>query len=148
MEQKIKHVTKLLRIQYLLFLLLPVLQVVANECDWLDVGGYADNVLARYYLESATIILSIVSIPLALKLFSLVLKKKISSEKSSLVAIKKYLWWSGIRLLILEIAVLFSFEVYYLTLSNVGGLCALIGLTASVFCLPSEKRLREEMNIY
>ena len=34
-----------------------------------------------------------------------------------------------------------------MTLNNIGGLCALIGITASVFCLPGEKKLREEMNL-
>lgn len=36
---------------------------------------------------------------------------------------------------------------YYLTLSTTGNLCMLIGLTASLFCLPGEKRLRNELHI-
>ena len=32
-------------------------------------------------------------------------------------------------------------------LSSTGALCALIGLTASLFCLPGEGRLRKELHI-
>lgn len=36
---------------------------------------------------------------------------------------------------------------YYIMLSSTGALCALIGLTASLFCLPGEGRLRKELHI-
>ena len=36
---------------------------------------------------------------------------------------------------------------YYLMLSNKSILCALIALTASLFCLPGEGRLRNELKI-
>ncbi|MBP1613456.1 MAG: hypothetical protein H6Q13_904 [Bacteroidetes bacterium] len=147
MEQQIKHITKTLQLQYLFFWLLPFFLVVAYECDWLEVGLYAIDLRMQYYLESAGILLAIASVPLALKLFRFVLKKKIH-ELSSPVALKQYLCWSALRLCILEVAVLFNIVVYYLTLNNLGALSALIALTASVFCLPGEKRLREEMNMY
>jgi hypothetical protein len=33
-------------------------------------------------------------------------------------------------------------------MSKTGGLCALIGLIATLFCIPGEERLRRELNIY
>ena len=50
-------------------------------------------------------------------------------------------------MLMLEAAVIINILTYYLTLSNTGLLCALITLTASLFCIPGEKRLREELHI-
>lgn len=47
----------------------------------------------------------------------------------------------------LAIVTFLNIYVYYTTLDNIGGLCALIGVTASIFCLPSEKKLKEELNI-
>jgi hypothetical protein len=36
-------------------------------------------------------------------------------------------------------------SVYYTTLSSIGGLCAFIALIASLFCIPGEKRVAEEL---
>ena len=79
-------------------------------------------------------------------LFSLVLKKKIDLLTIPL-ALKRYVQWSMVRLGLLEVAIVLNVLCYYLTLSNTGNLCMLIGLTASLFCLPSEKRLRNELHI-
>ena len=132
--------------QYYLFWLLPILLVVAYETDFLPVGLYADDPRMIYILETAGILTAIVCVPLSLKLFNIVLKKKID-EVHLKEALSKYVFWSGVRLGVLEIAVLLNVFVYYLTLSNVGAFCGLIALTASVFCLPGEKRMREELNI-
>lgn len=40
-----------------------------------------------------------------------------------------------------------GFLTYYGMLSTTGLLCALIALTASLFCLPGEERLRRELHI-
>ena len=92
------------------------------------------------------ILLTALCVPLALKLFSLVLKKKIDYMTIPL-ALKRYVQWSMVRLGLLEAAIILNVLCYYLTLSNTGNLCMLIGLTASLFCLPSEKRLRNELHI-
>ena len=84
--------------------------------------------------------------PLSLKLFSLVLKKKIDYMTITL-ALKRYVQWNIVRLGVLEVAIVVNLLCYYLTLSSTGNLCMLIGLTASLFCLPSEKRLRNELHI-
>ena len=44
-----------------------------------------------------------------------------------------------VRLALLAMPVLAGFLTYYMMLSNKGVLCALIALTASLFCLPGEK---------
>ena len=51
------------------------------------------------------------------------------------------------RLALLAIPVLVGFFTYYIMLSSTGALCALIGLTASLFCLPGEGRLRKNVHI-
>ena len=110
------------------------------------VGALVDNVQATYYFETIGILLTALCVPLALKLFSLVLKKKIDYMTIPL-ALKRYVQWSMVRLGLLEAAIILNVLCYYLTLSNTGNLCMLIGLTASLFCLPSEKRLRNELHI-
>ena len=133
MEEQIKRAVRNLNISYVFFWVLPAFLLGAGEFDLLPVGALVDNPQA-------------LCVPLALKLFSLVLKKKIDLLTIPL-ALKRYVQWSMVRLGLLEVAIVLNVLCYYLTLSNTGNLCMLIGLTASLFCLPSEKRLRNELHI-
>lgn len=146
MEEQIKRVVRNLNISYVFFWVFPAFLLGAGEFDLLPVGALADNVRVSYYLEVFGILLTAVCIPLSLKLFGLVLKKKIDHLTIAL-ALKRYVWWSHVRLGLLEMTILLNLLCYYLTLSSTGNLCMLIGFTASFFCLPSEKRLRNELHI-
>lgn len=146
MEKKIIKAIQVLRIQFYVVWILPILLVLLYETDILPVGLYADAPQTQFILENIGILLTIISVPLALKLFSTVLKKRINNV-SFTVALMQYELWSGIRLGILGLVALYNIIIYYFTLNNIGGLCALIGLTASLFCYPNEKRLRQELYI-
>lgn len=146
MEEQIKRVVRNLNITYVFFWVLPAFLIGAGEFELFPVGMLAENVRATYYFDTIAILLTALCVPLSLKLFSLVLKKKIDKLTIPL-ALKCYVRWSNVRLLLLELTILFSVFSYYFTLSNTGNLCMLIGLTASLFCLPSEKRLRNELHI-
>ncbi|NDV64331.1 hypothetical protein [Bacteroides sp. 224] len=146
MEKQIKQTINGLKIQYVLFWILPILLIIAGESNWMPVGLYADDAGMQYIWDTVGILVTIAFVPLSLKLFSLVLKKQIDTLTFP-VALKRYSLWSGIRLGLLEFVVILNIVIYYLTLGNIGSLCALIALTASFFCMPSEKRLREELHI-
>ena len=47
----------------------------------------------------------------------------------------------------LALPLMAGFLTYYGMLSTTGLLCALIALTASLYCLPGEERLRRELHI-
>ncbi len=146
MEEQIKRAVRNLNISYVFFWVLPAFLLGAGEFELFPVGTLADDVLATYYFETFGILLTAVCVPLSLKLFSLVLKKKIDQMTITL-ALKRYVQLSNVRLGLLEVAILLNLLCYYLTFSNTGNLCMLICLTASLFCLPSEKRLRNELHI-
>lgn len=146
MEEEIKRAVRNLNIGYVFFWVMPAFLLGAGEFDLLPVGALADDVAATYYFETFGILLTALCIPLSLKLFSLVLKKKIDHMTITL-ALKRYVRWSMVRLGLLEVVIIINLLCYYLTLSNTGNLCMLIGLTASLFCLPGEKRLRNELHI-
>ena len=110
------------------------------------VGMYAGDVRVTYMAETVTILLAASCVPIALKLFSWVLIRKIDVVTLP-EALRLYALWSGVRLALLAIPVLAGFFTYYIMLSSTGALCALIGLTASLFCLPGEGRLRKELHI-
>lgn len=146
MEKLIQKTLFKLKVEYAFFWVLPLIIILLGECgiDW--VGYYADNVRFSYLSETIGILMAAACVPLALKLYSWVLTKKIDMV-SFPEALHLYFRWSSVRLLMLEIAALVNIFIYYLTLSNTGLLCALIALTASLFCVPGEKRLREELHI-
>lgn len=146
MEELIQKSLIKLRMEYVVFWVVPFIIVLVSEygVDW--VGIYADNIRVAYFFETIGILLVASCVPLALKLFSWVLTKKIDVV-SFPDALRLYSRWSSVRLGILELAVLVNIFTYYLTLSNTGLLCAFITLIASLFCIPGEKRLREELHI-
>lgn len=134
------------RIAFLCFWLFPVLFVLLGEIGNGWVGAYAGDVRATYVAETITILLTALCVPISLKLFSWVLVQKIDVVPLP-EALRLYALWSGVRLTLLAIPVLAGFFTYYIMWSYTGGLCALIGLTASFFCLPGEGRLRRELHI-
>lgn len=146
MEEKIKRVASRMKMLFVYFWLLPVFLTVFGEMGGEWVGIYAGDVRVTYFAETFTILLTAILIPVSLKFFSWVLVKKIDAVAIS-DALRLYALWSGIRLALLAIPVLAGFLTYYMMLSNKGVLCALIALTASLFCLPGEGRLRKELHI-
>lgn len=146
MEEQIKHVVARLKSLFIGFWLLPVIFIVVGETGGGWVGMYAADVRATYFAETLTILLVAVCVPVSLKLFAWVLTRKIDMV-SLPEALRLYSFWSKIRMLLLTLPMLVGFAIYYLMLSNKGVLCAFIALTASLFCLPGEGRLRKELHI-
>lgn len=146
MEVEIKKRVSVLKRVFLVCWLIPVCWVVLGEADVIPVGQLVDDVRGTYFLQTACILLTAICTPLSLKLFSLVLPRKIDTYTFP-VALSRYQLWSLVRLGLLELTVWVGLLGYYLTLSSTGALCALIGLTATFFCFPSEKKLREELHI-
>lgn len=146
MDEQIKKLVRILQIQYWLFISLAIAYCAVYEIGWIEEGIYAGDVRLQYIWETIVILTTVILVPLSLKLFNIIMTKKV--VKSSLqVAMRLYKRWNEIRLLMLAIVTFLNIYVYYTTLDNIGGLCALIGVTASIFCLPSEKKLKEELNI-
>ena len=137
MEEQIKKTAARVRTTFAYFWMLPTLLVLLGETG---------DVRATYMAETITILLAASCVPVSLKLFSWVLIRKIDVVTLP-EALRLYALWSGVRLALLAIPVLAGFFTYYIVLSSTGVLCALIGLTASLFCLPGEGRLRKELHI-
>lgn len=146
MEELIKRAIKNLKISFLSLWIISFLFVVGGETELLPIGIFADDVRTSYFLDTIGILLTAVCIPLSMKLFSLVLTKRID-KLSFPVALNRYVLWNFVRLGLLAIVVFYNLFCYYVTLNSTGALCALCALTASLFCLPGEKRLRNELHI-
>lgn len=146
MEELIKHAIKNLKISFLTLWIVSFLFVVGGETEILPVGIFADDVRTCYFLDTIGILLTAVCIPLSMKLFSFVLTRQID-KLTFPVALNRYVLWNFVRLGLLTVVVFYNLICYYMTLNSTGALCALCALTASLFCLPGEKRLRNELHI-
>lgn len=146
MIKLVTAVTRKLQIQYAIYLVSAIVLAILHEIDVIAVGAYAGDVTMEYILETVAILTTIALVPLSLKLFNVVMVKKIQKVdlQKALVLYQK---WSTVRLMMLAFVTYLNILIYYLTLNNIGGLCALIGLTASFFCLPTEKSVREELQL-
>lgn len=123
-----------------------LLLVVLYETGVMDEGIFAGNVRMEYILQTVGILLAIGLIPLSLRLFSLSLVKRI--QLLSLPdALSSYRRWSEIRLGLLLVPVLMNLSFYYLTLDTTGILCAAMSLVASLFCVPTHKRMLDELDL-
>ena len=125
---------------------LAAILLAINLFDTPLVGAYSDNFNARYLLETMSILLTAACVPASLKLFAWVLTNKI--DKVELVeALHLYRKWSYVRIAILVLPLVIGLLTYLLCLSTTGLLCAAIVLTASLFCWPSEKRLKTDLHL-
>lgn len=146
MEQRIKIIIKNLKIGFAAFWCITLALFIMGEADVYYTGLYAHDIKASYYFETITILITALCIPVSLKTFSWILQRRINNQTIT-TALKQYLIWSSVRLLLLLIVTLTGIFCYYLTLSNTGALCALMGITASFFCVPSEDKLRKDLHI-
>ncbi|MCC8186284.1 MAG: hypothetical protein LIP08_01905 [Bacteroides sp.] len=146
MEEEIRQIARRLNIYYALLWIVPLIGMIVFETDILPAGAWADNGSAIYVAETVGILLAVGCIPLSLRLFNLVLIKKIDLIPLT-DAMRLYKRWAGIRLLLLGVAVCVNLLIYYLTLNSTGGLAALIALTASLFCLPGKQKVRSDLHV-
>lgn len=146
MDELIRKAARLLRTLYISFWLVPVVVVILGETTEGWVGYYAGDVRTTYFAEALCILLAAICVPVSLKLFAWVLKRRIDVAAMGR-ALQMYVFWSGMRMVLLALPVIAGFLTYYAMLSTTGLLCGLIALTASLFCLPGEERLRRELHI-
>ena len=146
MEETIKKTATFIRWCYTFFWLVPAMILLTGEMNGNWVGFYAANIRTIYVTETFIILLTASCVPLSLTLFSLVLTKKVDRVTLP-IALRLYSVWSVVRLLLLALPAIAGSLCYYLMLSNKCVLCAFIALIASLFCVPSEKRLRKDLKI-
>jgi hypothetical protein len=147
MEEKIQKVNKTLHKCYIVFWLLPILIGLGGEFDIIPNGGlFTGNAAFVYGYQFMGILLAVCLVPVALKLFQWTLVKKIDTLPFA-DALRKYGKTSIIRLALLAVVVVFNLIAYYLIASTTCLFCAAIALAMSLFCIPSDRRLREELHL-
>lgn len=146
MAEVIKQLLKRLKIEFVAVWCLVLLLVVCYEAGIFTEGVFVGDARMDYILTTIGILLTIVMIPLSLRLFNLNLVKCIS-KLSTFEALKSYRRWSEVRLALLLVAALLNMSIYYLTLNTTGLFCSLMALLATFFCIPTKERLLKELDL-
>lgn len=114
----------------------PLLAAIVYECDVLPTGVFAGNAQEEFLTVTFMELLTIVMIPLALRLFKAKdVERKV--EEGDTTALKK---WGSLRILMITVPLLFNTMGYYLFMNTTFGYMALILLICLPFVYISPKK--------
>ena len=146
MKEQIKRILIIQKSAFLGVWTAPLLLVVLYETGLYQEGLIAGNAQMEYILQSVSILLTIGLIPFALRMFNLNLVKRIK-ELPLQQALKNYQTWSLLRLALLFVPAIMALSFYYLTMNTTNLFCACMALIATLFCVPSESRIKNELDL-
>ena len=146
MKEQIKRILIIQKSAFLGVWTAPFLLVVLYETGLYQEGLLAGNAQMEYILQSVSILLTIGLIPFALRMFNLNLVKRIK-ELPLQQALKSYQTWSLLRLALLFVPAIMALSFYYLTMNTTNLFCACMALIATLFCVPSESRIKNELDL-
>ena len=146
MKEQIKRILIIQKSAFLGVWTAPLLLVVLYETGLYQEGLLAGNAQMEYILQSVSILLTIGLIPFALRMFNLNLVKRIK-ELPLQQALKSYQTWSLLRLALLLVPAIMALSFYYLTMNTTNLFCACMALIATLFCVPSENRIKNELDL-
>jgi hypothetical protein len=146
MKEQIKRILIIQKSAFLGVWTAPLLLVVLYETGLYQEGLLAGYAQMEYILQSVSILLTIGLIPFALRMFNLNLVKRIK-ELPLQQALKSYQTWSLLRLALLFVPAILALSFYYLTMNTTNLFCACMALIATLFCVPSESRIKNELDL-
>lgn len=142
-EKMTKYIDKLegtLKAEFLVAWLIAAVVACLGETDIIPNGLIMPNSTGEFKANTVVVILTVIGVPLALKLFSLNTTKGLRRMDND-EALKAYHVWSVVRMTILCLDAALGLAAYYVTLNVTGALCALVALAASVCCWPSSSKI-------
>ena len=146
MKEQIKRILIIQKSAFLGVWTAPLLIVVLYETGLYQEGLLAGNAQMEYILQSVSILLTIGLIPFALRMFNMNLVKRIN-ELPLQQALKSYQAWSLLRWALLFVPSILALSFYYLTMNTTNLFCACMALIATMFCVPSESRIKNELDL-
>lgn len=142
MDKYINKLVKTLKIEILVAWLIAVATVAIGQVDFIPNGLVPPHTNAEFKLNFFVIILTVVGVPTALKLFSLNTTKGLRRMNND-EALRSYHVWSIVRMVILCADAVLGFVAYYLTLNVTGALCALVALAITFYCWPTGQKISD-----
>lgn len=140
MEKYIDKLFRILRIKIVAVWLMVAIAVVLGEMNIIPNGVIAPHSGGEFKLNTVVILLTVIGIPLALRLFTLNTTKGLRRMNNE-EALKSYHVWSDVRLGILCLTALLGIVAYYLAVSISCVFCALVAMSATLYCWPSKSKI-------
>lgn len=141
----IETIVRRLRLEFILMWVLAGVLALCYETGLFTEGFCTADATAAYILETAVILLTLVTVPVALKISGHFLRRRLR-DKEKETALPVLLRWSEVQLFLLAIVILLDVSVYYATMESLGILCAAVGLAASLLCFPGREKLENYLH--
>ena len=136
----LRFTQRILMTNFLFMVVLALLLVALYECEILEPTDMASDVSLMFVLQIVMELLTIVVIPVALKMFSIkVIRKKLIAGKGNAL-----LPWGTARINMLCLPMLVNIFLYYQTMSPAFGYMAIILFLCLFFIYPSIGRCTME----
>ena len=138
-----KYIHKLyntLLVEWFAIWLIAIVAVVLGEVGIIPNGMVEPHSNEEFLFSTASILLTVIGIPVAIKLFTLNVAyglRRMNYEE----ALCAYHVWSAVRMAILCVLAVFAIVVYYITLNASGAFFALVVLCTTLYCLPSKAKI-------
>lgn len=145
MNEQIKRLNRQLVIAYIAYFAASLLFAAIYELLPEAKGALVGNTNADYALGVVCILLTLLIVPLSIKVFGNLIVKHHSLELKERISRYRMLWNS--RIICYAMVTIFNLWSYYATLNNIGGFCALICMAAALLFVPTDKRTRGDLNI-
>lgn len=146
MRNSVDRLVWRMRVEYGAFLGLVLLMIVLYETQVFVGGSIVGNGRMEYLFGVVSVMLTIILIPLSLKFFPVLVKRKVDkSDRGLEEKCCSYLLLSRLRLLAFAIVTFFNLIVYYEAMTSAGML--LIAVAASFFCVPDNVRVYNDLNL-
>ena len=143
MERNIKKLMRSLRVELFVVWGIIVLTWILGEVGVIPNGELVEQGQQfEFYVDVAMVLLTIVCVPLALKLFSLNTQRGLRRMDKD-EALLAYHQWSIIRLALLLLCAELGVLVYFLLMDDKGVYCAGIAVITTLFCIPSKRKVKE-----
>ena len=114
--------------------------VVLGEVGIIPNGVVLPHSSEEFELNVLAIALTVIGVPLALRLFTLNTTKGLRRMNND-EALRSYHVWSIVRMGILGAAAAFCVFVYYFAMSASCAFCALVIVCVSIYCWPSSDKI-------
>lgn len=136
----LKQTQRILMVNFFFVLVVTLLLVVLYECELLVPTDLMGNAQAVFFLQVLMELVSIVAIPVALKLFSIkaVRRRLVQGKGAALLP------WGTARINLLCLPMLVNTFLYYQTMSPAFGYMAIILMLCLFFVYPSMDRCYAE----
>ena len=146
MEKQISILLKHLKTELISLWILQILLFAAGETNILPNGVYAGDAQTEYALDCTGVLLMLIVVPLALRLFNLNTTRGIKRMNLD-EAITEYHKWSIVRIVLLAISNFANTVFYYFTLNTANLLCIFIGLVALFMCWPTYNKIKDYLEL-